>query len=199
MTRINFFVATVRPQYESLLGSHEAAVRLNNFFDVALPAGGIAAIPLVGFVLDRTPTVAVLASLVACGTAIGALGVVRGTGAGALWAGYANVCLFVLFRPFYYTAVSDFCAKVFGFETFGTVYGTIICVSGVLNLAQGGLDWLFQRKFDGDPVPVNVLLLVLGSGVGMVLVGFVWWRARGVRRGLLEEEARAACGGQGGR
>ncbi|KAK4158448.1 major facilitator superfamily domain-containing protein [Chaetomidium leptoderma] len=190
MTRINFFVATIRAQYTSLLGSPRAAEALNGFFDVALPLGGLLAVPLIGLVLDRTPTPTVLAGLVACATAWGALGLIPKTP----WAGYANVVLFVLYRPFYYTAVSDYSAKVFGFETFGTVYGMVICLSGVLGLSQGGLDWLFERRFGGDPGPVNAGLLVLGLGVGMVLVGYVWCKAKRVRRGVLEVEARGAFG-----
>ncbi|KAH6650732.1 major facilitator superfamily domain-containing protein [Chaetomium tenue] len=190
MTRINFFVATIRSQYESLFGSLPQAIALNHFFDIALPLGGIAAIPLIGLVLDHTATPTVLAVLVAVATAIGALGIVPR----APWAGYANVVLFVLYRPFYYTAVSDYAAKVFGFETFGTVYGAVIALAGVLNFSQEGLDWLFEKRFGGDPVPVNVLLLVLGLVVGVVLVGFVGWKARRVRRGVLEQEARGAFG-----
>ncbi|KAL2165157.1 hypothetical protein VTH06DRAFT_453 [Thermothelomyces fergusii] len=178
MTRINFFVATVRSQYESLLGSHEAAVALNNFFDVALPLGGILAVPFIGTVLDHTSTPTVLAVLVFFAAAIGVLGVIPRS----RWAGYANVALFVLYRPFYYTAVSDYSAKVFGFETFGTVYGTVIALSGMLNFAQEGLDWLVERRFAGDPVPVNLLLLLLGLAAGAALVGFVWSRARAMAR-----------------
>ncbi|KAL2018691.1 hypothetical protein VTK56DRAFT_465 [Thermocarpiscus australiensis] len=192
MTRINYFVATVRSQYEALFGSHEEAVRLNDFFDVALPLGGILAIPFIGLVLDHASTLTVLAALVSCATLIGVLGVVP-----RVWAGYANVCLFVLYRPFYYTAVSDYSAKVFGFRTFGTVYGTIICLSGLLNFSQSGLDYLFHKTFKGDPVPVNVLLLALNLGIGLALVLFVGWKARGVRRKLLEEEARGALAVEG--
>ncbi|KAK4128782.1 MFS general substrate transporter [Parathielavia appendiculata] len=192
MTRINFFVATVRTQYESLFDSHAAAVALNNFFDVALPLGGILAIPFIGTVLDHTPTPTVLGLLAGLATTIGILGIIPR----ALWAGYTNVLLFVLYRPFYYTAVSDYCGKVFGFETFGTVYGTVICVSGVLNLLQSGLDWLFETKFDGNPMAVNIGLLLLGLGIGAVLVGFVGWKAKAVRGELLEREARGALDGR---
>ncbi|KAK4235948.1 protein FMP42 [Achaetomium macrosporum] len=190
MTRINFFVATVRRQYESLFASHDAAVALNDFFDVALPVGGIFAIPFIGGILDHTSTLTVLVILVSCATTIGVLGIIPR----ALWAGYANVILFVLYRPFYYTAVSDYSAKVFGFKTFGTVYGTIICLSGILNFSQSGLDYLFEKTFQGDPVPVNVLLLALGLGIGIVLVAFVSVKARGIRRSVLEQEAREAFG-----
>lgn len=40
MLRMNFFIATVRSQYEYMLGSEDTARFLNSFFDVALPVGG---------------------------------------------------------------------------------------------------------------------------------------------------------------
>lgn len=101
MTRINYFVATIRYQYEHLLGDYDQAVRINSFFDVALPVGGLIAIPFIGWILDHTSTLTVLSVLVATATTIGILGVLP-----YVWAGYANVILFVLYRPFYYTAVS---------------------------------------------------------------------------------------------
>ncbi|GAB1310430.1 MFS transporter-like protein Fmp42 [Madurella fahalii] len=190
MTRINYFVATIRVQYESLFGSHSQAVQLNDFFDVALPVGGILSIPFIGIILDRTSTVTTLTVLVVCATTIGVLGIIPHS----LWAGYANVCLFVLYRPFYYTAVSDYTGKVFGFRTFGTVYGTVICLSGLLNFSQSGLDYLFHETFNENPVPVNVLLLSLGLVIGVVMVAFVGVKARRLKRKMLEREARGAFG-----
>ncbi|KAI1390181.1 MFS general substrate transporter [Hypoxylon trugodes] len=177
MTRINYFVATIRAQYEALFDSTEKAIEINNFFDLALPLGGIISIPFIGVILDHTSTIAVLTTLVVAATSIGVLGVLPYT-----WAAYANVVLFVLYRPFYYTAVSDYSAKVFGFRTFGTVYGTIICLSGLLNFSQSGLDYLFHRTFNGDPVPVNLLLLTLGLLIGICLVGFVGLKTRRLSR-----------------
>lgn len=101
MTRINYFVATIRPQYEYLLGSYDAAVRVNEFFDVALPIGGLIAVPFIGLLLDKTSTPFVLTVLVIGAATIGVFGVLRDE-----WAAYANVIVFVLYRPFYYTAVS---------------------------------------------------------------------------------------------
>ncbi|GEQ69448.1 hypothetical protein JCM33374_g3120 [Metschnikowia sp. JCM 33374] len=40
MLRINFFVATIRSQESFLYGSDEVAVKINEFFDLALPLGG---------------------------------------------------------------------------------------------------------------------------------------------------------------
>lgn len=189
MTRINYFVATIRPQYEGLLHSHERAVEVNNFFDVALPVGGIVSIPFVGLLLDRFSTVAVLSWLVGVTTAVGILGITP-----EMWAAYANVCLFVLYRPFYYTAVSDYSAKVFGFRTFGTVYGTIICLSGLFNFSQSALDYLFHDTFRGDPIPVNVILMSAGLLVGLAMLIYVGVQVRDLKRKMLEMEAQRAVG-----
>ncbi|ETS87972.1 hypothetical protein PFICI_01800 [Pestalotiopsis fici W106-1] len=184
MTRINYFVATIRPQYEHMFGSEKAA-EINTFFDVALPLGGIVSIPFIGLILDRLSTVTVLATLVSVATTIGVLGCLS-----LEWAAYAGIILFVLYRPFYYTAVSDYSAKVFGFRTFGTVYGTIICLSGLFNFSQSGLDYLFHKTFHNDPVPVNVMLLGLGLAVGVFLVVFVWWNVRKMRSKALSNYGR---------
>jgi MFS family permease len=101
MTRINYFVATIRSQYTYLFHNYAKAVEINNFFDVALPLGGVISVPFIGLVLDNTSTTFVLSLLVTIATTIGVLGVLPQT-----WAAYANVCLFVIYRPFYYTAVS---------------------------------------------------------------------------------------------
>ncbi|KAI9736801.1 MAG: hypothetical protein M1835_003316, partial [Candelina submexicana] len=167
MTRINFFVATIRPQYEYMLNSFDKAVGINNFFDVALPVGGLLSVPLIGLVLDNTSTPFVLGLLVTIATTIGILGVLP-----YVWAAYANIILFVLYRPFYYTTVSDYAAKVFGFNTFGKVYGLTIALAGLLNLSQSGLDALMQKGFDGDPLPVNLTLLFTALVVGLALVGY---------------------------
>ncbi|KAI9830527.1 MAG: hypothetical protein M1819_005485 [Sarea resinae] len=187
MTRINFFVATIRPQYEYLLHSYDKAVRVNSFFDVALPLGGVLSVPFIGFVLDNTSTPFVLALLVATATAIGVLGVLPYE-----WAAYANIVLFVLYRPFYYTTVSDYAAKVFGFATFGKVYGLVICLAGLFNFSQSGLDALTHRVFLDDPVPVNLILLGVALVVGVALVGYVWWKSRSMKREHLEDEAEGA-------
>jgi MFS family permease len=101
MTRINYFVATIRTQYTFLFHNYDKAVEINNFFDVALPVGGVISVPFIGLLLDNTSTTFTLALLVTIATTIGILGVIPQT-----WAAYGNVVLFVLYRPLYYTAVS---------------------------------------------------------------------------------------------
>ena len=183
MTRINYFVATIRPQYEYLLHDRHLAEHVNNFFDVALPLGGVLSIPFIGLVLDNTSTPFVLALLVISATAIGILGVLP-----YLWAAYANIILFVVYRPLYYTAVSDYAAKVFGFHTFGKVYGLIICVAGLFNFSQSALDALTHKTFGGNPVPADALLLFLVAMIGMVLVVYVWRKSVIMRKEEMERE-----------
>lgn len=205
MTRINFFVATIRPQYEYLLGDYDKAVQINSFFDIALPLGGVISVPFIGLVLDNTSTTLVLGLLVTTATTIGVLGVIP-----QVWAAYANVIVFVLYRPFYYTTVSsvpstsllftgnadpprsDYSAKVFGFATFGKVYGLIICLAGLLNFSQSALDALTHKVFDNNPIPVNLILLGVALIIGVALVGFVYRKSKTLQHEMLNEEAFAA-------
>lgn len=187
MTRINYFVATIRSQEQYLLGSDKKAKLVNDIFDVALPLGGVLSIPFIGTILDRTPTPFALGVLVVVATLIGVLGCLP-----YVWAAIANVVLFVFYRPFYYTAVSDYSAKVFGFVTFGKVYGLIICLAGVLNFVQSPLDAATHLVFHNNPIPINLVLLGAAIVVGTALVGYVVWKSRNIAREKLEDEAEGA-------
>jgi hypothetical protein len=101
MARMNFFISTIWSQYRFMLQSIDLADGINDFFDMALPIGGVVAVPFIGSVLDGLPVAGVLALIVALSTAIGVLGVLP-----FVWAGYCNVVLFCLFRPLYYSAMS---------------------------------------------------------------------------------------------
>ena len=186
MTRINYFVATIRSQYGYLLGP-AAAVRINHVFDVALPAGGVVAVPFIGLILDSLSTPTCLGILVTLATLIGVFGVVPNEGVA-----YAGVALFVVYRPFYYTAVSDYAAKVFGFQTFGKVYGLIICIAGLFNFSQSLLDALTFHAFHNDPVPVDLVLMALVLIVGLAVTGYVWRQSKHIEREFLEQEADEA-------
>jgi len=178
MLRLNYFVATVNSQYSYLFGSYPKAERLNKVFDIALPLGGIISIPLVGAVLDNFSTAIVLSILLAFSLVVGVLGIMKFS----FLAGLANVLLFVCFRPFFYTAVSDYCAKVFGFETFGTLYGAIMTIAGVFNITQSYLDRLTHTTFGMNPIPVNIFLIILTIVSGGALVAYVYAQAEIYRK-----------------
>ena len=117
MVRINYYIATVWPKARYLLGDEDGE-KVNHIFDIALPLGGILSMPIVGTLLDNFTTTTVIGVLVLTSTVIGILQVTP-----ALWAQYTTVLIFAIYRPLYYTSVSDYCAKIFGFRTFGKVYG----------------------------------------------------------------------------
>lgn len=87
---------------------------------------------------------------------------------------------------------SDYSAKVFGFATFGKVYGLIICLAGLLNFIQTALDAATHKVFHNDPVPINMILMGLALLVGIALVAFVWRRSHKIQRENIEEAAEEA-------
>jgi hypothetical protein len=101
MIRMNYFIATIRTQYEFMLGSTSEADKIGAFFDVALPVGGVLFTPAIGYLLDRLSVPAMLGLIVFFTTVIGVLNSIP-----AVWAGYMTVVLFVLLRPLYYSAMS---------------------------------------------------------------------------------------------
>ncbi|PSR81249.1 major facilitator superfamily domain-containing protein [Coniella lustricola] len=175
MTRMNYFIATVRAQYRYMLGGSDAlAERVNAVFDVALPVAGVVTTPFIGVLLNEVPVWGTLAVLTALIVALGALNCVSGS----LGAGYATVVMFVLFRPLYYSAVSDYATKVFGFATFGRIYGTIICVSGIGQFIQPALDTLTHGPLHNNPVPLNLAFGISGSVLCAALTLFVYAKTR---------------------
>lgn len=67
---------------------------------------------------------------------------------------------------------------MFGFATFGRIYGTITCVSGITQLAQSGLDVLTHGPLHDNPVPINATLGATGALVGIALTVFVAVKGR---------------------
>ncbi|CAK7902724.1 hypothetical protein CAAN1_18S01310 [[Candida] anglica] len=188
MLRINYFVATIKSQELFLYGGNESlAIAINQFFDLALPLGGLASIPFIGVLLDNFTTLSILSILTVISLFIGVMGLLS-----FLPATYAGILMLVMYRPFYYTAVSDFCAKVFGFDTFGTIYGAIICFSGICNILQQVMDKATHEVFNMNPTPINALLTALTAVFGIALIGFVRSQELELKRKNLELEAQEA-------
>ncbi|KAI0112006.1 putative MFS transporter [Daldinia grandis] len=184
MLRMNYFIATIRGQYRYLLESERLAEDINHFFDVALPVGGVFATPFIGLLLNNLSVATASAVLTFFIVVIGVLNCLP-----QLWAGYATVVTFVLFRPLYYSAVSDFATKIFGFATFGRIYGTITCLSGLVNFVQSGLDALTHGPLQGDPTPINAGMAAGGTILGATLTTYVVIQGRSFRRKIQQSEA----------
>lgn len=155
MLRINYFVATVRSQEEYLLGDSQLASKMNTIFDIALPLGGVVSIPFTGLILDHLDTISTLTLVSVTSIVIGILGLIPHSFSLNL----IGILLLVVYRPFYYTVISDYVSKVFGFQTFGTIYGALISISGVCNMLQSVLDNLTHKTFHMNPLPVNSTLV----------------------------------------
>ncbi|KAH6710582.1 hypothetical protein BKA61DRAFT_694142 [Leptodontidium sp. MPI-SDFR-AT-0119] len=53
MPRMNYYIATIRSQYDYVLGSEALAVAINRFFDIALPIGRAVCTPAIGLFLNN--------------------------------------------------------------------------------------------------------------------------------------------------
>ncbi|KAI1209560.1 putative MFS transporter [Annulohypoxylon truncatum] len=184
MLRMNYFIATVRSQYRYLLRSDKLAEDVNHFFDVALPVGGVFATPFIGLLLNNLSVATASAVITLFIALIGVLNCLP-----QLWAGYATVVAFVLFRPLYYSAVSDFATKIFGFATFGRIYGTITCLSGLVNFVQSGLDALTHGPLEDDPTIINAVMAAVGTVLGVTLTTYIIVQGRLFRAKLEKNEA----------
>lgn len=101
MLRMNYFIATIHAQYSYMLDSEEKADAINHFFDLALPLGGLAATPFIGLLLNNLSVPRTFSVMTLFIIALGVLNCLP-----FVWAGYATVVLFCIFRPFYYSAIS---------------------------------------------------------------------------------------------
>ncbi|CAX40033.1 uncharacterized mitochondrial protein, putative [Candida dubliniensis CD36] len=189
MLRINYFVATIKSQELYLYnGNEELATIINHFFDLALPLGGLFSIPFIGLILDNLTTLTILYILTGLSLFIGIAGLISSW----LPATYSGIIVLVIYRPFYYTAVSDFCAKVFGYDNFGTIYGTIIAFSGICNILQQVMDKATHKYFNMNPSPINTLLVILTAIFGFALIIYVKSKEAHIKRKNLEMEAQDA-------
>ncbi|KAI5964241.1 uncharacterized protein KGF55_002183 [Candida pseudojiufengensis] len=168
MLRINYFVATIGSQYQYIFNSYKLTKSLNSIFDIALPLGGVLSIPFIGLLLDNFSSIFVLNILVGISLLIGILGLISN-----YYLAILGVCLFVGYRPFFYTVISDLCAKIFGFETFGTVYGLIMCISGIINYGQIYLDFLTHTYFKMNPLPINLFLIGVFIIISLITLVYV--------------------------
>lgn len=183
MLRINYFVATIKSQMVYYFDLETATI-INKFFDVALPLGGIVSIPFIGLILDNAETLTTLKVLLGVTLTIGVSGIIDNQ-----YIQYFGILLLVIYRPFYYTAVSDYCAKIFGFKTFGTVYGAMICISGLMNVFQTELDNLTHFTFEMNPTPVNLLLISCTVLFGFLMVYYVQSEEKKLKKKTIIEEA----------
>jgi len=178
MTRINFFIQTVASQMIWYLDDHQDAIRLVTTFTVLLPLAGAIGITPVGVLLDRGGIFVASLVVLGMGVLFGIFGILRSYASQLIAIG-----LLVFLRPLMYTFVGDYCGKVFGFATFGTVYGLANSIAGAFGLILRPIDLLLKSKLHGDYTPPNVVLMGCGIIASILLSWKVW---SGTRRITLQ-------------
>ncbi|KAJ3086223.1 hypothetical protein HK102_013400, partial [Quaeritorhiza haematococci] len=156
MVRMNMYISSIREQLMDKPGTREDVDAIVETFNIALPAGGILSIPFVGALLDYTPSYFVFFCLWAVGIAFSVLGMVSD-----LQIQYASVFIFVFLRPLLYTSGNDFCAKTFGFKTFGRIYGLMNLMAGIVNLTQYAFLYIALDLMSGHFWLVNIIQTAL--------------------------------------
>ncbi|EJD54139.1 hypothetical protein AURDEDRAFT_141988, partial [Auricularia subglabra TFB-10046 SS5] len=162
--RINYYIQTVHSQLQWYLVP-SSAQRLADSFAILLPLGGVISVPILGYLLDIRGLFDTTVVVLAAGALYGLLGTVPNVTAQAL-----NVLLFVVFRPVMYTYVNDYCAKVFGFETFGTVLGLSSLLSGTFGLVLRPIDLAVAGPLRGNYTPVNIAGILAGLVTSAALI-----------------------------
>lgn len=178
LIRVNFYIATVNAQLPYFLNEAEAAT-VKNLFDILLPAGGILAIPLIGWILDSYTTSTVYFLTFCLSLTSGLLSFIPNK-----YFQILHVMTFVVLRPWIYSILPGTVTKSFGNERFGAFYGLIMAVAGLVNLLAHDLEVLTYTRFAGSFVPVNVMLVCLS--VASLALTVVYMRVKIAR---LSEEA----------
>lgn len=85
---------------------------------------------------------------------------------------------------------SDYATKVFGFATFGRIYGAITCLSGLFNFSQSALDALTHGPLEGNPTPINIAMAAAGTACSLLLTGWVMFKGRQYERDMQDQGAQ---------
>lgn len=171
MLRINFFIGSFGNQIQTYELSKAEKSTAIQAFGLLLPLGPFVSIWLSSMVIDYLR----LHTTIALFTALFAMFGVASTVA-SLPLVYFGLCLFVLIRSMVYAVASAYIANVFGFKTFGRVYGTQMLCAGVFNLSQQLLLLLVRDVWEGEYWQVNLILSCVCVVVGTNFSVFLWRR-----------------------
>lgn len=181
LLRINYAIATIHEQSESLLGSQELAESLGHAFDLMLPIGGMVSIPFTRLVLNHSSLTTILIVLIFTTTLVGALGCVPHS----MTAAYMRIIIFACHRPFFYASISHYTNRVFGFLNAAQIYGLVTAISGLGVSLIVPLDMLGAKVFDSNnessTIVINVSLTTAGLISGCILCGYVYRKTKAMQ------------------
>jgi len=172
MVRINFFIQTIANQVTKV---PETADFKTLAFSLMLPAGGVVSIPLIGYVTDKYSLATSWFVMFASFLAFEILFAIR-----TLFDPYLCILSFVFFvacRPLLYTLGAVHMSRIFGFQTFGRLYGLLFTIAGLTNLLQYPLDYIAQAHFGGSYDEINAMLLIPHAST-LLLPFYLAWNGR---------------------
>ncbi|TPX66732.1 hypothetical protein SpCBS45565_g04249 [Spizellomyces sp. 'palustris'] len=168
MLRLNFYISSIKEQLLDLSRTPsdlDEVNRIVSYFNVALPLAGLVSIPAVGHLLDNF---SFKISFVPLYQANVWMAVRPSTSLiPNVPLQYLSVAIFVLKRPLLYTIGNDFCAKTFGFVTFGRLYGIMNVLAGLFSMLQYLFNYVALDLMNGHFWAVNVSLTVV---TGLLLI-----------------------------
>ncbi|KNC98613.1 uncharacterized protein SPPG_06294 [Spizellomyces punctatus DAOM BR117] len=165
MLRLNFYISSIKEQLLDLSRTPadlDEVDRIVSYFNVALPLAGLVSIPAVGHLLDNFSFKISFVVLWIFGLSFGILSLVPNVPLQ-----YLSVAIFVLKRPLLYTIGNDFCAKTFGFVTFGRLYGIMNVLAGLFSMLQYLFNYVALDLMNGHFWAVNLSLTVV---TGLLLI-----------------------------
>lgn len=74
---------------------------------------------------------------------------------------------------------------MFGFETFGRIYGFAVCISGLINFCQTGLENFIDINLKGDHTGVNIVMGTANTALCALLTGYVILKHRAAQSKML--------------
>lgn len=185
MVSINFFIGSVNDQMVSV--NQDTAKALSQAFAVILPLGGIFSIPVVGLVMDKLgPVNGVLVFWVTLLAFTVLNSLYTATAMQAL--AYAAFVAVAFCRPLFYTLIAVFTGHVFGFASFGTLYGFVMTCAGVANLGVGPLHAFGQsRSF----LTTNIILVCVQATIIALWFKMQWASMKRLVAACAEATVRA--------
>jgi hypothetical protein len=152
MLRCNYFIMTV-DAFTLSLGDYDATYA--GFFSWILPCGVIF-VPFIERTVTQLGVVKTLHFANIVGTVFGVVLFVPMLPVQAV-----NFAIFTCFRAYLYATLNTMVAVTFGIATMGRIIGCVFTTAAIVSLATYPMAVATEVDFDGDYLPVNVLLVCL--------------------------------------
>ncbi|KAL7748928.1 hypothetical protein RI367_005576 [Sorochytrium milnesiophthora] len=176
---LTFFLATITNQlrmYDDAINgplSPAASNTMISVWGIILPVGGVVMAPLLGFLLSAAKPPVLFALPTVLTTLSLALLTIP-----SLPLQYLTFVVVAVMRPIIWTLASEYISQVFGFTSFGRLYGILLMASGIISFVVYGLNTLALSVVSYMGVNLAVLAAQL---VAIVFPVYLYRVTRGKR------------------